>query len=94
MTSRFLLLLGGSFTSFFMTIALAIPPLTVKNRGVRLFRTVRLIGQYGTSKILNLEYMHTWNNEPFLKPIEQTFHMKRDRNNCTIIIRQLLRAHL
>ena len=27
------LLLGGSFTSLFMTIALAIPPLTVKNRG-------------------------------------------------------------
>ena len=32
-TLRFLVLLGGSFTSFFMTIALAIPPLTVKNRG-------------------------------------------------------------
>ena len=29
MTLRFLLLLGGSFTSFFMTIALAIPPLTM-----------------------------------------------------------------
>ena len=33
-TLRFLLPLGGSFTSFFMTIVLAIPPLTVKNRGV------------------------------------------------------------
>ena len=32
-TLSFLLLLGGSFTSFFMTIALAIPPLTVKIRG-------------------------------------------------------------
>ena len=29
----FLLLLGGGFYEFFMTIALAIPPLTVKNRG-------------------------------------------------------------
>ena len=29
----FLLLLGGSFYEFFMTIALAIPPLTMKNRG-------------------------------------------------------------
>ena len=33
MTLHFLLLLGGSFTSFFMTIGLAIPPLTVNNRG-------------------------------------------------------------
>ena len=32
-TLRFLLPLGGIFTSFFMTIALAIPPLTVKNKG-------------------------------------------------------------
>ena len=39
-TWRFLLL-GGSFTSFFMTIALAIPPLTIKI-GVCLFKTVRL----------------------------------------------------
>ena len=29
----FLLLQGGSLNEFFMTIALAIPPLTVKNRG-------------------------------------------------------------
>ena len=29
----FLLLLGGGFYMFSMTIALAIPPLTVKNRG-------------------------------------------------------------
>ena len=43
----FLLLLGGSFYELFITIALAIPPLTVKNRGggVRLFGTVRLIGR-------------------------------------------------
>ena len=40
----FLLLLGVKFYEFFMTIALAIPPLTMKNRGVRLFGTVRLIG--------------------------------------------------
>ena len=33
MTLLFLLLLGGSFYEFFMTIALAIPPLTLKNRG-------------------------------------------------------------
>ena len=32
----------GKFYKFFMTIGLAIPPLTVKNRGVRLFGTVRL----------------------------------------------------
>ena len=38
---------GGSFYEFFMTIALAIPPLTVKNKWVRLFGTVHLIGQYG-----------------------------------------------
>ena len=44
-TLRFLLLLGGSLTSFFMTIALAIPTLTMKNSGVRLFRTVCLIGR-------------------------------------------------
>ena len=31
MNSLFLLLLGGSFTSFFMTVALAIPPLPMKN---------------------------------------------------------------
>ena len=29
----FLLLMGGKFYDFFMTIALAIPPLNVKNRG-------------------------------------------------------------
>ena len=34
----FLLLLGGSFYKFFMTIALAIPPLTMKNRGDALIR--------------------------------------------------------
>ena len=32
MISLFLLLLGGSFTSFSVTFALVIPPLTVKNR--------------------------------------------------------------
>ena len=48
------LLLGGSFYEFFMTIALAIPPLTVKNKGgVRLFVTVRLIGRI---RYLNLVY--------------------------------------
>ena len=41
---------GEVLRVFYMTIGLAIPPLTVKNRGgggggVRLFRTVRLIGQ-------------------------------------------------
>ena len=34
--SLFILLLGGSFTRFFMTFALAVPPLTVKNRGCAL----------------------------------------------------------
>ena len=40
-TLNFLLLLGGSFTSFVMTLGLAIPPLTVKNGGVRLFWPIR-----------------------------------------------------
>ena len=39
----FLLLLGGSFTSFFMTVVLAVPPLIVKNGHVHLFGHVRLI---------------------------------------------------
>ena len=30
--SLFLPLLGGSITKFFMTVALAVPPLTMKNR--------------------------------------------------------------
>ena len=36
---------GGKLYEFFMTFALAIPPLTVKNWPVRLFGYVRLIGQ-------------------------------------------------
>ena len=36
MISLFLLLLGGSFTWFFMTFALAVPPVSVKNRGCAL----------------------------------------------------------
>ena len=43
--SLFLLLLGGKIYEFFMTVALAIPPLTMKNRPVRLFGHVRLIGR-------------------------------------------------
>ena len=35
---------GGKFYKFFMTVVLAVPPLTVKNRQVRLFGHVRLIG--------------------------------------------------
>ena len=33
------LLLGGKFYKFFMTVALAIPPLTVKNRPCALIRS-------------------------------------------------------
>ena len=42
-TLRFLRLLWGSFTSFIMTIALAIPPVTVNNRGVRLFKRIQYL---------------------------------------------------
>ena len=35
MISLFLLLLGGKFYKYFMTVALAVPPLTVKNKYVR-----------------------------------------------------------
>ena len=55
MISLFLLLTGGSFYEFFMTIALAIPPLTVKKGGVHLFGTVRLI-----RRIRYMSYMVTY----------------------------------
>ena len=38
---------GGKFYKFFMRVALAVPPLTMKNRHVRLFSHVRLIGRIG-----------------------------------------------
>ena len=41
--SLFLLLLRGKFYKFFMTVALAVPPLTVKNRHVRLIGRIRYI---------------------------------------------------
>ena len=40
--SLFLLLLGVSFTRFFMTFALAVPPLTLKNRDCALNRSCAL----------------------------------------------------
>ena len=36
---------GGGSYKLFMTVAVAVPPLTVKNRHVRLFGHVRLIGR-------------------------------------------------
>ena len=40
--SLFLLLLGGSFTRFFKTVLLAVPPLTLKNRGCVLNQSFKL----------------------------------------------------
>ena len=36
---------GGKFYRFFVTVALAVPPLTMKNRPMCLFGHVRLIGR-------------------------------------------------
>ena len=79
-------LFTSSGGKFYVTVALAVPPLSMKNRDVRLIGHVRLIGQYGIS-IPNQGMTHHIKEATYrIFPIKGLTRDKHDRITLTFCL--------